>query len=169
MGWETPWNVDLSLTWRYYAAVTNMFPATAGNIDYKLGSRSYFDLAANWAVTEKASVLLGINNVLDKDPPITSAVGTTGNGNTFPQTYDATGPLDLPARPGRILIAPENWKLAAASQRGRRFFLAVFFFSSWARRRIRPCGFRAGTDRSSGACDAAARDAARIPRSRRSR
>jgi iron complex outermembrane receptor protein len=42
-------------------------------------------------VTEKASVLLGINNVLDKDPPITSATGTTGNGNTFPQTYDALG------------------------------------------------------------------------------
>ena len=42
-------------------------------------------------MTEKASVLLGINNVLDEDPPITSAVGTTGNGNTFPQTYDALG------------------------------------------------------------------------------
>jgi iron complex outermembrane recepter protein len=90
MGWETPWNVDLSLTWRYYAEVTNIAGSSA-NIDYKLGSRNYFDLAANWAVTEKASVLLGINNVLDKDPPITSAVGTTGNGNTFPQTYDALG------------------------------------------------------------------------------
>jgi outer membrane receptor protein involved in Fe transport len=91
MGWETPWNVDLSLTWRYYAEVSNIVPATAANIDYKLGARSYFDLAANWAVTEKASVLLGINNVLDKDPPISSAVGTTGNGNTYPQTYDALG------------------------------------------------------------------------------
>ena len=48
-------------------------------------------LAASWAVTEKASVLLGINNVLDKDPPLSSAVGTTGNGNTYPQTYDALG------------------------------------------------------------------------------
>jgi outer membrane receptor protein involved in Fe transport len=91
MGWETPWNVDLSLTWRYYAAVTNIVPETAANIDYELGARSYFDIAANWAVTDKASVLLGINNFLDKDPPITSATGTTGNGNTFPQTYDALG------------------------------------------------------------------------------
>jgi outer membrane receptor protein involved in Fe transport len=91
MGWETPWNVDLSLTWRYYAEVSNIAPATSANIDYTMGSRNYFDLAANWAVTEKASVLLGVNNVLDKDPPITSAVGTTGNGNTFPQTYDALG------------------------------------------------------------------------------
>jgi outer membrane receptor protein involved in Fe transport len=91
IGWETPWNVDLALTYRYYAAVTNIVPATSANIDYELGSRSYFDLAGNWAVTEKSSVILGINNMLDKDPPITSAVGTTGKGNTFPQTYVALG------------------------------------------------------------------------------
>jgi outer membrane receptor protein involved in Fe transport len=91
IGWETPWNVDVSLTWRYFAAVTNIADATKPNIDYGLGSRSFMDLAANWAVTEKASVLLGINNVLDKDPPLSSAVGTTGNGNTYPQTYDALG------------------------------------------------------------------------------
>ena len=91
IGWETPWNVDLALTYRYYASVTNIVPATAANIDYELGSRSYFDLAGNWAVTEKSSLILGINNLMDKDPPITSAVGTTGNGNTFPQTYDALG------------------------------------------------------------------------------
>jgi outer membrane receptor protein involved in Fe transport len=91
MGWETPWNVDLSLTWRYYGEVTNINTSQSANIDYKLDSRSFFDLAANWAVTEKSSVLVGINNVLDKDPPITSAVGNTGNGNTFPQTYDALG------------------------------------------------------------------------------
>jgi iron complex outermembrane receptor protein len=90
-GWETPWNVDLSLTWRYYDKVENFSPASTGNIDFELDSQNYFDLAANWQVTEKASVLLGINNVLDEDPPITSAVGTTGNGNTFPQTYDALG------------------------------------------------------------------------------
>jgi outer membrane receptor protein involved in Fe transport len=91
MGWETPWNVDLSLTWRYYDSVTNIAPATAANIDYEMGDQNYFDLAANWAVTEKASILFGINNLLDDDPPISSAVGTTGNGNTFPQTYDALG------------------------------------------------------------------------------
>jgi outer membrane receptor protein involved in Fe transport len=91
IGWETPWRVDMSLTWRYYDAVTNVSNATRDNIDYELGAQSYFDLAANWAVTEKASVLLGVNNVLDDDPPLSSAVGTTGNGNTYPQTYDALG------------------------------------------------------------------------------
>jgi len=60
-------------------------------IDYEIDSASYFDLAANIALTEKASILVGVNNVLDSDPDISSAVGTTGNGNTFPQTYDALG------------------------------------------------------------------------------
>ncbi len=36
-------------------------------------------------------MLIGINNILDKDPPISSSVGTTGNGNTYPQLYDALG------------------------------------------------------------------------------
>jgi outer membrane receptor protein involved in Fe transport len=91
MSWQSPWDVDVSLTWRHFGSTSNIAPATAANIDYKLGSREFFDLAANWAVTEKASVLLGINNVLDKDPPLSSAVGTTGNGNTYPQVYDALG------------------------------------------------------------------------------
>ena len=60
-------------------------------IDYELPAQDYFDLAANWAITEKASVTLGINNVLDDNPPISATVGTTGNGNTYPQTYDALG------------------------------------------------------------------------------
>ena len=50
-----------------------------------------FGIAAAWAVTEKASVTLGINNVLDDNPSVSGSVGTTGNGNTFPQTYDALG------------------------------------------------------------------------------
>jgi outer membrane receptor protein involved in Fe transport len=53
--------------------------------------QNYFDLAAEWHVTEKASLLLGVNNILDEDPPLTTFPGTTGNGNTYPQTYDALG------------------------------------------------------------------------------
>ena len=74
------------------------------NIDYELDEQNYFDLAANWHVTEKASVLLGINNVLDEDPPLTSAVGTTGNGNTYPQTYDALGRWIFLRGSDRVLI-----------------------------------------------------------------
>ena len=88
--WQTPWDLDLSFTWRHYGEVKG-FGFNPARIDYKLAAEDYFDLAANWAVTEKASVTLGINNVLDDNPSISATVGTTGNGNTFPQTYDAMG------------------------------------------------------------------------------
>jgi len=90
LGWETPWNLDFSLTWRFYDSV-EQFRGDPSTIDYKLDSANYFDLAGNWAITDKIELTLGINNVLDEDPPITSAVGTTGNGNTFPQIYDSLG------------------------------------------------------------------------------
>jgi len=93
--WQTPWDVDLSATWRYYHSVKGLDGAndqqSENNLDYELGAENYFDLAANWAITEKASVAFGINNVLDDNPSVSGAVGTTGNGNTFPQTYDALG------------------------------------------------------------------------------
>jgi len=75
-------------------------PAHLGTIPYTVKgmlewigvpAEEYFDLAANWAITEKAGVTLGINNVLDDNPSISGAVGTNGNGNTFPQSYDALG------------------------------------------------------------------------------
>jgi outer membrane receptor protein involved in Fe transport len=40
---------------------------------------------------EKIAATIGVNNVLDNDPSINASVGTTGNGNTYPQTYDALG------------------------------------------------------------------------------
>jgi iron complex outermembrane receptor protein len=93
--WVTPWDLDLSLTWRFMDEVVGLSaanePFPTDRIDHTLPAEHYFDLAANWAVTEKATVTLGINNVLDDNPAISASVGTTGNGNTFPQTYDALG------------------------------------------------------------------------------
>jgi outer membrane receptor protein involved in Fe transport len=34
---------------------------------------------------------VGINNLLDKDPPIVGGDDAPANGNTFPQVYDALG------------------------------------------------------------------------------
>jgi iron complex outermembrane receptor protein len=90
IGWETPWNVDLALTHRYISAVDQQ-GAAANRIDRHLGAESYFDLFASWSMTDMAQVRLGINNVLDNDPQLNASVGNTGNGNTFPQVYDALG------------------------------------------------------------------------------
>lgn len=97
--WSTPWNLDLSLGWRYFDAVlidnTSSNPLITGGfneVDRELESQNYLDIAGNYTFAENYSVRLGINNVLDDDPPLSSQVGTgAGNGNTYPQVYDALG------------------------------------------------------------------------------
>lgn len=97
--WATPWNLDVSLTWRYFDKVlferTSSNPLLSGNynsVDREMKAMNYIDLAGSWTVAEKYTVGLGINNVFDQDPPLSSQVGAGfGNGNTFPQVYDALG------------------------------------------------------------------------------
>jgi outer membrane receptor protein involved in Fe transport len=94
-----PWNVDVSLQWRYFDAVTidnaDSNPLISGpynDVDKELDSQNYFDLAASWTFLEKYTVRGGINNITDEDPPLSAQVGAGfGNGNTYPQVYDAFG------------------------------------------------------------------------------
>jgi iron complex outermembrane receptor protein len=99
--WTTPWNFDLALTWRHIDSVKNeatssnpMLSAPIESIDSTLGARDYFDLAGSWNVTKQLTLRGGINNILDKDPPVVNYTTTAagfGNGNTYPQVYDALG------------------------------------------------------------------------------
>ena len=104
--WTTPINVDLSLTWRYIAAVdddrSSTDPSLTADIietDKHLGSRSYFDItgaynAGAFGPFASVNARLGINNVLDKDPPLVgqdTCPAVFCNGNTFPQVYDTLG------------------------------------------------------------------------------
>ncbi len=99
--WMSPWNFDLALTWRHVDKVDN--EATSSNallngalndINRTFGKRDYFDLAGSWNVTKQFTLRGGINNLFDKDPPIadsTTLAAVFGNGNTYPQVYDALG------------------------------------------------------------------------------
>lgn len=93
LNWGSPFKADVALTWRYFKAVDLEDGATSPVAsDRRLPATSYFDLAASYPVTKQISVMAGINNLFDKDPPITSKYGVgQGNGNTFPSTYDALG------------------------------------------------------------------------------
>lgn len=92
VGWKTPWEgVDMSLAWRYFGKAEQFGVTNLAKIDRSFGAENYFDLFGSWTINEKASVRLGVNNILDNDPQINNLVGTTGNGNTYPQTYDALG------------------------------------------------------------------------------
>ena len=105
--WNTPWNVNAALTWRYVSSVKVDFsssnPQLAGDYapsDNHLASQSYFDLALQWNVDKNFTIRGGVNNMFDRDPPVVSSTAgafpaisgpALGNGNTYPQGYDTLG------------------------------------------------------------------------------
>jgi iron complex outermembrane receptor protein len=107
--WSTPWDFDVALTWRFIGSVKldnndsdptlqgaeHRDPGTGEPLYKAFGAEfptfSYFDLAGTWNATEDIQVRLGINNVLDKDPPLgTVEVVGGGAANTY-STYDIMG------------------------------------------------------------------------------
>jgi iron complex outermembrane recepter protein len=108
LSWATPWNFDASVTWRHFDSVRDQAsssnpllnngdkdPATGSPVHApyaRLGQRNYLDIAGAWTVTKQLTVSGGINNLLDRDPPVTALLPVgQGNGNTFPSVYDALG------------------------------------------------------------------------------
>jgi iron complex outermembrane receptor protein len=110
--WMTPWHgLQATATWRYFSQVTldALSPSPAlgklnsggtiangaiSNTDAHIASYSYLDLTAAMPVAHGVVARLGVNNVLDKQPPViglSDLPGVFGNGNTFPQMYDALG------------------------------------------------------------------------------
>ncbi|HVM36965.1 MAG TPA: TonB-dependent receptor [Sphingomicrobium sp.] len=105
-GFTLPNGLGLSGQWRYFSRVRSaglseeeelrvaptspiIFP---GN--QQLNAVSYFDLAFSARITDKFNFRIGANNILDREPPIAGSqvVGAgSGNGNTYPQVYDALG------------------------------------------------------------------------------
>ena len=81
------WSVGAK--WRYLGSV-DYDGETDELIGDGLGSTSYIDLNANFDVTENVSVLLGMNNALDKEPTIVGDVNSL-NGNTIAGYHDALG------------------------------------------------------------------------------
>ena len=57
--------------------------------DARLSAREYFDLALTARLAQRLNLRLGVNNIFDRDAPV-QGMGL-GNGNTFPQVYDALG------------------------------------------------------------------------------
>jgi iron complex outermembrane recepter protein len=90
-----------SLRWRWLNSTTDArvsqalafkLPDPKGNIPaeaLKYGSASYFDLAFGWEVNKTLSFNFGVNNLLDKGPPIVGAQQV--QSNTDPSNYDVLG------------------------------------------------------------------------------
>jgi outer membrane receptor protein involved in Fe transport len=89
--WVTPWNAAVTLNWRHTGKVRDLW---ADPYPIDIEAMDYFDLAATWDITDGITLRLGINNLLDEDPPVLGSFYTSGgnsNGNTAPGTYDALG------------------------------------------------------------------------------
>ena len=105
--WETPWNLLVSLNWRFigsssvdinegnpvFSGVTGGKPDIA---DARIGSVSYFDLSGAVTIRKNCVVRFGVTNIFDKDPPIVDNFNLGinsqyGNANTFSSLYATLG------------------------------------------------------------------------------
>jgi iron complex outermembrane receptor protein len=106
LSWQTPLPVLVSAQWRFIGSVKldnntgipELLSTAPGygagvydSFDARLPSISYLDLTVIWDVSKNMSVRAGVNNVLDKDPPLVSSLlAGTGLPNTYP-SYDLLG------------------------------------------------------------------------------
>ena len=101
-----PDGVGLSAQWRYFGKVkvdllnpSDATAGTTGEFGSHIPSQSYFDLSSSFTIGSHYNLRLGVNNVLDRQPPLVSSGGGTGsqcptgfcNGNTYPGVYDSLG------------------------------------------------------------------------------
>ncbi len=103
--WATPWSgLDLALRWRHIGDVAtekssadtqlrnNFYRATSN-----FGAYNYLDVTGSWTVKEKLDLRIGVNNITDKDPPISPSGSlstcptTICNGNVYAGFYDTLG------------------------------------------------------------------------------
>jgi iron complex outermembrane recepter protein len=107
--WSTPWNLEFAATWRFIGKVSldnnDPNPLLYGHsfvnqntggpaFDYfnaRIPNYSYLDLTATWKVATGIDIRAGVNNVLDKDPPIVTSEITAGGANNTYETYDTLG------------------------------------------------------------------------------
>ncbi|MEE2024574.1 MULTISPECIES: TonB-dependent receptor domain-containing protein [Alkalimonas] len=75
--------------WRYFGGVDYV-----GSVDQIIGSgiasQSYFDVNATFELTDYAALLIGMNNIFDKEPPMVGAT-LAQNANTVAGYYDTLG------------------------------------------------------------------------------
>ena len=56
----------------------------------ELGAKTYFDVNSTFRFLENSDLVIGINNVLDKEPPLVGGTLST-NANTIAGFYDTLG------------------------------------------------------------------------------
>ena len=94
--------LSIDATWRYIGSVNqdnnssdpSLHFSTWGAYDYynaHIASYSYLDLGATWEMAHTLTVRAGINNILDKDPPLLDTNLVTGGAANTYSRYDLFG------------------------------------------------------------------------------
>ena len=100
--WSTPNGITLSLQWRHLggvslAALDPKFNLTddVSPANTRLRAQDYFDVTTAFRIRKGVDLRVGVNNLLDRQPPLignnTAAGGGPSNGNTYPEWYDPLG------------------------------------------------------------------------------
>jgi len=84
------WSVNFR--WRFFEKV-KYDGATDTLANKNLGAQSYFDLGATFRFIENSDIAIGVNNIMDEEPPMVggSLSGTYGNANAIAGYYDTLG------------------------------------------------------------------------------
>jgi outer membrane receptor protein involved in Fe transport len=100
---QLPVGIGISGQWRYVGKVSHernssddVLTGTPPVLSDHVKAQNYFDLASTFTVGDHYNFRLGVNNILDKSPPLfTSSAGSCAavfcNGNTYPGVYDVLG------------------------------------------------------------------------------
>jgi len=97
--WTSAGGVGVAATWRYIGSTANdksnpadFLKATYQAYDGVLSARSYVDVSASWEVTKKLTLRAGVNNLADKDPPLSASTGgAVASGPVYAGMYDVLG------------------------------------------------------------------------------
>jgi iron complex outermembrane receptor protein len=102
--WETPFKATFNVGWRMVGKVTNddgsPNPAIGApdnvallkaNDIYQISARHYIDLGASYKLGKNYNFIAGVNNVLDKEPPLGPGESANDYGTGFYGTYDPLG------------------------------------------------------------------------------
>ena len=92
LSYTSPFGIGLSGRWRHIGSVVAGRSIDPGT--YRLAAVNYFDLSLSAKIADNYNLRIGVNNLLDKQPPLTTSANCPAgpcNGNTWPGVYDALG------------------------------------------------------------------------------
>jgi outer membrane receptor protein involved in Fe transport len=105
ISWETNFDMVFSLAWRYISSVMNDNTSSDPDLNsdspgdeymqingvYEFDAFNYFDLAWTWSFADHYQFVLGINNILDEEPPLAAGMNDNDYGTGFYGFYDPYG------------------------------------------------------------------------------